>query len=82
MCCAWFFSEMRKFFTVFKIIAVEWRKQKSNQGKRDKGGDNKQFNKNAGLGSFGLPTHTHITQISITSLTEPLRKLLRVLGSK
>lgn len=62
---------MRQFPTVFKVIAVEWRKQESNQGKRNKGGDNKALNKNSGLGSFGLPTHAHITQISITSLTEP-----------
>lgn len=62
---------MRKFPTTFKVTAVEQRKQESNQGKREKGGDNKQLNKNSGLGSFGLPTHAHITQISITSLTEP-----------
>lgn len=65
-----FFSEMRQFSTVLKFIAVEWRKQESNQGKRQRG-DNKQLNKNAGLGSFGLPTHAAMTQISITSLAEP-----------
>lgn len=57
---------MRQFSTIFKVIAVERRKQESNQGRKDKGGDNKQLNKNAGLGSFGLPTQAHITQISIT----------------
>lgn len=54
---------MRQFSAIFKVIAVERRKKESHQGKKDKGGDNKQLNKNAGLGSFGLPTQVYITLI-------------------